>query len=116
MDTDHFRLAAFFSIAAFLSSFANILAYGLTQISKQPERYGWRWIFVVQGAMTVAIALYGWLFMPDFPESKRNKFISDEEMSGLKRQLLAERGDAEAGKVTWKVVKSTLRDWHTYPT
>lgn len=64
----------------------------------------------------MGIAVYGWLFMPDFPESKRNKFISAEEMEGIKRQLLAERGDSEGGKVTWKVVKSTLKDWHTYPT
>ena len=64
----------------------------------------------------MGIAIYGWLFMPDFPESKRNRFISGEEMDVLKRRLMAERGDAEAGKVTWKVVKSTLKDWHTYPT
>ena len=114
--TDVPRLAAFFSSAAFLSSFANTLAYGTTHISDQPERYGWRWIFIVQGALTVAVAIYGWLIMPDFPESKRNKFISADEMAGLKRQLMAERGDSEAGKVTRKVIKSTLQDWHTYPT
>src|SRR3954471_15155641 len=89
--TDIPRLAGFFSIAAFISSFANTLAYGTTHISDEPERYGWRWIFIVQGAITIAVALYGWLMMPDFPESKRNKFISVEEMTNLKRQLVAER-------------------------
>lgn len=110
------RLAIFFSLSAFLSSFANILAYGLTQIADEPEREGWRWIFIVQGCITCGIAAVAFFVLPDFPESKRNKFLSTEESAALKERLVAERGDSEAGKVTWKVVRATAGDWYTWTT
>ena len=103
-----------FATANFLSSFANILAYGLTQIADEPEVTGWRWIFIVQGALTIGVAILAWLLMPDFPESNRNKFLSPEEKKFTRARLIAERGDAEAGKVTKKVIIAACSDWYTW--
>lgn len=107
-------LAVFFTVSSFVSSFANILAYGLTQIADHPETGGWRYIFILQGSITIAIAIVAYFVIVDFPESNRNKFLSSDEKEVLINRLVAERGDAEAGKVTWKVFKDAVSDWHTW--
>ncbi|KAL6251828.1 hypothetical protein RBB50_002038 [Rhinocladiella similis] len=108
------RIAVFFMTASFLSSFSNILAYGLTQIASDPVNDGWKWIFVVEGAITIGISILAWFVIVDFPESPRNKFLSLEEVQVVTNRLLAERGTAEGGKVTWKVIKETVLDWQVW--
>ncbi|KEF55598.1 uncharacterized protein A1O9_08348 [Exophiala aquamarina CBS 119918] len=108
------RIAVVFLSAAFLSSFANILAYGLTQIASNPELGGWKWIFIVEGALTVALALGAYFILIDFPDSKRNKFLSTEEIEVINARLIRSRGTLEGGKVTWRIVKDTVTDWQVW--
>lgn len=111
---DYSRIAVVFLTAAFLSSFANILAYGLTQIASNPELNGWKWIFVVEGAITIGLAFAAWFIVVDFPDSPRNKFLSAEEIQVINTRLLRERGTLEGGKVTWRVVRETVSDWQVW--
>ncbi|KIX03812.1 uncharacterized protein Z518_07365 [Rhinocladiella mackenziei CBS 650.93] len=108
------RIAFFFMTASFLSSFSNILAYGLTQIASDPETDGWKWIFIVEGALTIGLAILAFFIIVDFPESKRNRFLSPEEIQIVKQRLIQERGTTEAGKVTWKVIRETVSDWQVW--
>ncbi|KAH7242889.1 major facilitator superfamily domain-containing protein [Fusarium solani] len=108
------RIAFFYSFSSFMSSFANILAYGLTQIADDPERHGWRYIFIVQGSLTCGVAILTWFIVVDFPDSKRNKFLTEEEKEVLRQRLISERGDAEAGKVTFKVIAHACKQWHIW--
>ncbi|KAK7902508.1 hypothetical protein LTR67_002154 [Exophiala xenobiotica] len=113
-DFDFRRIAVFFMTASFLSSFSNILAYGLTQIASNPELDGWKWIFIVEGALTIGLAILARFIIVDFPESTRNKFLTPDEVRVVTNRLLAERGTAEGGKVTWKVIKETVLDWQVW--
>jgi hypothetical protein len=108
------RIAVFFMTASFLSSLSNILAYGLIQIADDPSTGGWKWIFVVEGAITVGIAILAFIIVVDFPDSKRNKFLSPEEKAVVRARLEQERGSSEGEKVTWKVIFETLADWQVW--
>lgn len=103
-----------FLTASFLSSFANILAYGLTQIASDPELGGWKWIFIIEGAITIVIAVIAWFAVIDFPDSKRNTFLSPEQVEIINARLLRSRGTLEGGKVTWRVVRETVTDWQVW--
>ena len=105
-------IAVFFTISSFLSAFANIMAYGFTQISSQPEKHGWKWIFIVQGSITCGIAILTKLVVIDFPQSDRNKFLTPEEKDILISRLVSEQGEAEGGKITVKVLKEVAQKWH----
>lgn len=100
--------------ASFLSSLSNILAYGLIQIADEPSTGGWKWIFVVEGAITVGIGILAFIVVVDFPESKRNKFLSAEEKVALRARLEAERGSVEGEQVNWKVIVETVKDWQVW--
>lgn len=97
-------------IGMFLSGFGNILAYGLTQIASNPERDGWKWIYIVEGCITLAVALLVFFALVDFPESQRNKFLTPAEKAVVHAGLTADRGQYCEEKVTWKVIFSTFAD------
>ena len=101
---------------SFLSAFANIRCLGLTRIADDPETDGWKWIFIVQGALTIGIALLAWFLIIDFPEVeiKKNKFLSPEEETVVKARLLREWGSFEGEKVTWTTIKLVGRDWRIW--
>ncbi|KAF5543316.1 tartrate transporter [Fusarium mexicanum] len=88
------RMAGFFLTASALSAFANILAYGLIQISKTHYYKGWRWIFIV-----------------DFPDSDKNTFLTAEERAFVKERLAEDRGPEEREKVTMEIIGQTAADW-----
>lgn len=96
--------------ASFLSSLSNILAYGLIQIASDPKTDGWKWIFIVEGAITVGVAIVAFFVIVDFPESKRNTFLSPEEIATVRARLEQERGSSDGEKVTWKVIFETVTD------
>ncbi|KAK5452845.1 hypothetical protein LTS15_006993 [Exophiala xenobiotica] len=108
------RIAVFFMAASFLSSLSNILAYGLIQIADNPSTNGWKWIFIVQGAITVGIAILVYIVVVDFPDSKRNSFLTAEEKVIVRTRLDQERGTSEGEKVTWKVILDTAKDWQVW--
>lgn len=109
------RLAAFFLTASLLSAFANILAYGIIQIANVNHTYkGWRWIYIIEGALTCALALLSWFIIVDFPDSARNKFLSSEEKSLIRSRLQEDRGDYEGQKVTPKIILQTALDWKVW--
>jgi len=108
------RLAGFFLTASALSAFANIFAYGLIQIAKRTEYKGWRWIFIIEGAITCVAAIAAWFIIVDFPDSDRNKFLSVEEKMFVKSRLAADRGTEERQKVTWSILFRTAADWKVW--
>ncbi|KAM0432016.1 hypothetical protein ACHAQK_009932 [Fusarium lateritium] len=105
------RMAGFFLTASALSAFANILAYGLIQISKHHHYKGWRWIFIVEGAITVVAGIGSWFIIVDFPDSDKNTFLTVEERAFVKARLAEDRGPEEREKVTGKVLARTAADW-----
>lgn len=97
--------------ASGLSAFANILAYGIIQIARHTTYKGWRWIFIVEGAITCVAAILAWFVIVDFPDSSRNTFLTAEEKAIVKARLANDRGVEKSEKVTWKVIGQTLLDW-----
>lgn len=99
-----------------ISTFSNVLSYGLTQIATEPERGGWRYIFIIEGAITIAIAICMYFVVTDFPQSKGNKFLTPKEKEVVRRRVIADRGEFEAEKITWKVLRYTFTRWHMWTT
>ncbi|KAK4942860.1 hypothetical protein LTR10_017436 [Elasticomyces elasticus] len=101
---------------SFLSSFANILCVGLTHIADDPGTNGWKYIFIVQGTITIAIAITAWFLIVDFPEREiqKAKFLSVDEAQVLRARLVRDRGSAEGERVTWRTIKAVGLDWRVW--
>lgn len=102
------RSAIIFAFSALSSAFGGVLAYGLTQIQGPGNFQGWRWLFIVEGIITLCIVpLYFFLF----PQEPRTAwFLKAEE----KEMMIARyANDPHWGideKFTWSAVFSVLED------
>ncbi|KAJ3549587.1 hypothetical protein NM208_g426 [Fusarium decemcellulare] len=73
---------------------------------------GWRWIFLIEGAVTVAAGLVMPLLIIDTPE--RAKWLSDDEKRfiDLRLRLSGVRANTDEGdKFSWKLLLRTMVDW-----
>ena len=73
--------------------------------------YRWRWIFIIEGTITVIAGIGSWFIIVDFPDSNKNTFLTVEERAFVKARLAEDRGPEEHEKVTWKILAHTAADW-----
>ncbi|KAI1953800.1 hypothetical protein LOZ57_000141 [Ophidiomyces ophidiicola] len=83
------RLNFFFCASIIAGAVSGLLAYAIAGLDGRAGYSGWRWIFIVEGAVTVAAAAASRFLIVDWPETAG--FLSDDE-----RQLLAARLRADA--------------------
>ncbi|KAL7912456.1 MFS general substrate transporter [Trichoderma velutinum] len=77
-----FRVALFCSAASLAGSFSGLLAYG---IGFMHGYSGWRWIFILEGLLSIIIALASIPFICDAPDDV--KWLTDEEKRFIKLRL-----------------------------
>jgi len=85
------RYAMFFTFGLLGPCFSGLLAYGIREMDGIQGREGWRWIFILEGLITVAISFLVFWLVPDFPE--RTKFLTAAKKEHLLETLRADKGD-----------------------
>lgn len=58
---------------------------------------GWRWIFIIEGALTVFLGIVGYWALVDFPDKahKSWKFLNEREAKFIINRVDQDRGDAK---------------------
>ncbi|RPA99625.1 MFS general substrate transporter [Choiromyces venosus 120613-1] len=108
------RLAGFYLVVTLANAFSSILAYGLIQMNGIQGLSGWRWIFIIEGVITVAVAILAYFIIVDFPDKllQRGKpFLSAVDIEMIKSRIDRDRGESEADPLTWAKVGLHLSDW-----
>jgi MFS family permease len=106
------RLAVFYTASAFSGALSGLLAFGIARMDGAREIAGWRWIFLIEGAVTVTAGLVMPLLIIDTPE--KAKWLSDDEKRfiDLRLRLSGVRTNTEkVDKISWKLLIRTLVDW-----
>ncbi|OBZ69164.1 hypothetical protein A0H81_10911 [Grifola frondosa] len=68
------RLALFWISSNVCSIVASFIAYGVLHLRGYLGRAGWRWLFLVEGVLTLAIGLMTFFMMPPSPTQTRTWF------------------------------------------
>ncbi|KAL3480496.1 major facilitator superfamily domain-containing protein [Aspergillus californicus] len=79
------RVAIFYCAASVSGSFSGILAYGIGFMDGVRGYSGWRWVFILEGLLTVLIAVLSKPFVCDTPAT--SKWLTDEEQRFLALRL-----------------------------
>jgi MFS family permease len=103
------RIAVFYIISSIAGGFSPIIAWGISHLNKKQHIAGWSWIFIIEGAFTIFLALISFWYIPDFPD--KNRFLNEEETKFCLDRVEKDRGDSLPDEVTFKKVISHLSDW-----
>ncbi|PPQ84437.1 hypothetical protein CVT24_009821 [Panaeolus cyanescens] len=102
------RVAIFFGGAALAGAFGGILAYAIGKMHGVAGRTGWEWIFILEGILTVVIALLAYFVVPTW--SHKAKFLTPSEKERLFKRLNADSDAALIEKFEWVYVRQALTD------
>ncbi|EAT81899.2 hypothetical protein SNOG_10505 [Parastagonospora nodorum SN15] len=85
------RYAMFFTFGVLGPCVSGLLAYGIRNMDGIQGKEGWRWIFILEGIITIVISFLVFLLVPDFPEN--TKILTSVEREHLLEVLRQDKGD-----------------------
>ncbi|CAG9962883.1 unnamed protein product [Clonostachys byssicola] len=94
----------------------NIVNFGLNQLDGRGGIAGWRYMFLVQGLITMVIGFVTFVWIVDFPEEAHNSFwfLTKEEQELAVARINEDRSDVEPEPFSWGAVLSNLKDIKIY--
>ncbi|KAI1435368.1 major facilitator superfamily domain-containing protein [Xylaria sp. CBS 124048] len=103
------RAAFFFSSAALAGSFGGLLAAAIQKLDGRGGLAGWRWIFVLEGLLTIVVALASFWMVHDFPADAR--FLSTEDRARVIHRLKMDQQASHENEWSIKYLYDGLKDW-----
>jgi sugar phosphate permease len=91
--------------------------YGLNQLDGKGGIAGWRYMFLVQGLITMVIGFITYFWMIDFPENAHKSlwFLKNEEEQRLAvSRIEKDRSDVTISKFSWAHVFVHAKDPKVY--
>ncbi|SMQ51012.1 unnamed protein product [Zymoseptoria tritici ST99CH_3D7] len=81
------RISYLFVASALSGAFGGLLAYGLTGLSGALA--GWRWLFLVEGLISIAVGFACLALLPDSPETARWLNEDDKKLMRIRHQQVS---------------------------
>jgi MFS family permease len=112
------RQALFFSAASIAGAFSGLLAFGISKMNGVGGLEGWRWIFILEGILTVLVAILAYFTLHNFPETAT--FLTEEERAFVVYRLKYQGQEKNSVRVAqddtfqWKYVKAAFLDWQIW--
>jgi sugar phosphate permease len=103
-----YRISLFFSCASLAGAFGGILAWGIAHMRNVGGYKGWRWIFILEGLLTIVIAVAAYWFISNYPENV--SWLSDKERNFIQARLKADSDATNDEKFTWADVIVACKD------
>ncbi|KAG8533029.1 uncharacterized protein KY384_001812 [Bacidia gigantensis] len=108
----HYRVALFFSAASLAGAFGGILAWGIAHMKGVGGLNGWRWIFILEGILTVLVSAASYFFIANYPDTA--EFLSDRERSFIHARLAANSDATRNEAFTWSNVSTAFKDYKVW--
>ncbi|KAG7531750.1 hypothetical protein FFLO_04119 [Filobasidium floriforme] len=107
------RIAIMYSGNSLSNSFGGLIAAGLVSgLEGKGGLEGWRWLFIVEGAITVFVGIAVYFILPSYPS--KTKFFSEEQRRlAVWRTTQDANGEPDEGGETSLVkgAKLVIKDW-----
>ncbi|KAL7775455.1 hypothetical protein CFE70_009298 [Pyrenophora teres f. teres 0-1] len=106
------RLTLFFSASIIAGAFGGLLAFAIAKMDGVAGYRAYRWIFIIEGIVTVVAGIITKFWVPDWPEDAR--FLNEEERALLLARLSADTGDAVMDRFDKRAAKRIFADPKIY--
>ncbi|OAQ60591.1 MFS transporter [Pochonia chlamydosporia 170] len=119
------RLGFFWTAMSFADILSAIFAYGLLHMRGVEGRAGWRWLFLIEGLLTLVVGILSWVLMPAGPcqtaswfRGKKGWFTEKEEKIIVNRVIREDPNKSSMHNrepVTPKLLWQSLKDYDLWP-
>ncbi|KAF7361762.1 putative transporter C11D3.18C [Mycena venus] len=92
------RLAIFYLSSIVIGGFSGIVGYAITFLKGKGGLDSWNWIFIIEGILTVVLAILNYLFICDFPQ--KNTFLTAKQTNLILVRVEQDRGDSIPDDIT----------------
>lgn len=91
------RTSIFYLLGVLGSALGGVLGLGFSKMAGLSGLHGWRWLFIMEGILTILVGIAGYIFTVDFPEQadKSWGFLTKQESAFIVRRINRDRQDAE---------------------
>ncbi|KAF4808410.1 putative transporter [Colletotrichum siamense] len=112
------RIAIFYSASALAGAFSGLLAFVIVRMDGLAGIAGWRWIFIIEGIVSVVAGVATFFLLIDTP-ALPTRWLDADERKYLELRQYAVQGNSirvrEAEKTRkWEILRSVLLDWQLY--
>ncbi|OKL61142.1 hypothetical protein UA08_03296 [Talaromyces atroroseus] len=95
------RMTIFYTTTSFAGMFSGYLQAGAYNgLNGVLGHEGWQWLFIICGIISLPIAFLGFFFYPDFPETTRAFYLTQEEIEWAQKRLVDD-GMKPLGESAW---------------
>ncbi|THH31322.1 hypothetical protein EUX98_g2895 [Antrodiella citrinella] len=113
------RIAILYCGNIISNAFGSLMASGiLSGMEGKLGHSAWRWLFYIEGALTIFVALSAIFILPDFPATTKGKWLSDQERALAMKRMEEDAGvgdetETEVGGPTAGLMLA-LKDWKVW--
>ncbi|KAK5653052.1 hypothetical protein OQA88_9338 [Cercophora sp. LCS_1] len=113
------RMAIFYGANTAAGAFGGVIAYGVGNLDGVNGWRAWKWLFLIEGVVTIAAGLACFFFLPHFPhqynDKRTSRWLTKEELEyGRLRVKYARGPDVPTYEFRWKDVLDAAKDRKTY--
>ncbi|KAK1472411.1 major facilitator superfamily transporter [Colletotrichum cuscutae] len=119
-----FRLAMFWTVRRITDIVAPLLALGVLRMDGINGYEGWRWLFLIEGIITLSISVWSWFAMAASPTQTKawwrsNGWFNEQEEKILVNRILRDDPSKcdmhNRQAITPKLLLKSLADWELWP-
>ncbi|KAL4780013.1 major facilitator superfamily domain-containing protein [Aspergillus varians] len=107
------RSCIFHTSSGIASMFSGYLMAGVYKLGGRRGFKGWQWLFIIDGVISLPIALLGFIVLPDVPEISNPWYLTDQEVK-LSQKRMELEGRKNRGPYTKAKLKKIFTSWHIY--
>lgn len=89
-----------------------LLAFAVASLNGKHGYRGWRWIFIIEGAITAGLAVIAKFFVVDWPNDA--KWLTDEERAIIASRIANDAGTCKMNRLDGKAMKRCFLDWKVW--
>lgn len=105
------RLAIFYAASNIAGAFGGLLAYGTFQI-KGGAIFTWKYLFIIEGTLTMAMAVIAFIFLPR--SAAQASFLNDEEKKLAFHRIQIDSSAVVDEKFEFKEAAKVLKHWTSW--
>ena len=106
------RFAIFFNSVTMAGAFGGLLASAIENMDGISGYSGWRWIFILEGLLTIAVGALSYLLISDFPETAG--WLSEDERAMIYSRLAVTQEHENDNAHTWKGIVGYFKDYKSH--